>query len=159
MKNKELMELLELPHRTFYEYLKLGMPKEYEPALNWLKERAGMGGSGTGNIVVGGRVYTKEDLIDLKAKNLELTAKEKSAKIELTEFELQKKKGLLVPRDELTGTLRTVLEPLAQMLQQMPNKISTQCNPVQPEVAYGVLEDEVQNIFNEIQKIKNHHVG
>lgn len=157
MKNKELMELLELPHRTFYEYVKLGMPKDYELAIQWIQERAGMGEQGSGKIVVGGRVYTKEDLIDLKGKNLELTAKEKSAKIELTEFELQKKKGLLVPRDELTGTLRTVLEPLAKMLQQLPNKLSTQCNPTHPEVAYGVLEEEIQNIFQEIQKIKNHH--
>jgi hypothetical protein len=159
MKNKELMQLLELPHRTFYEYLKLGMPKDFDLATEWIQERSGMGEKGSGKIVVGGRVYTKEDLIDLKGKNLELTAKEKQAKIDLNEFELAKKKGTLVPRDELTGTLRTVLEPLAKMLEKLPNKLSTSCNPQSPEIAYGVLEDEVQSIFQEIQKIKDRHVG
>ena len=95
----------------------------------------------------------EEDLIDLKGKNLELTAKEKQAKIDLTEFELAKKRGELVPRSELTTTLRMVLEPLAKLLEQMPNKLSTQCTC--PEVAYGVLENEVQSIFKEIQKVKD----
>ena len=155
MKNKELMELLELPHRTFYEYVKLGMPKDLDLAKQWMIERSAMGEQGSGQIVVGGRVYTKEDLIDLKGKNLELTAKEKQAKIDLTEFELAKKKGTLVPREELTTTLRVILEPLAKMLEQMPNKLSTQCTC--PEVAYGVIENEVQSIFKEIQKIKQNH--
>jgi len=159
MKNKELQEELELPHRTFYEYLKLGMPKDFELAKQWIQERSAMGEKGSGKIVVGGRTYTASDLIDLKGKNLELTAKEKQAKIDLTEFELQKKRGQLVPREELTSTLRSVLEPLAKMLEKLPNKLSTSCNPQQPELAYGVLEDEVQNIFNEIQKIKQNHVG
>lgn len=158
MKNKELMELLELPHRTFYEYIKLGMPKDLEASKKWLQERSGMGEQGSGKIIVGGRVYTKEDLIDLKGKNLELSAREKKAKIDLNEFELAKKKGTLVARDELTSTLRTVLEPLASMLEKLPNKLSTSCNPQQPEVAYGVIENEVQNIFKEIQKIKDRYV-
>lgn len=153
MKNKELMKLLEVPHRTFYEYLRLGMPKDVELAKQWMVERSAMGEKGSGQIVVGGRVYTKEDLIDLKGKNLELTAKEKQAKIDLTEFELAKKRGELVPRSELTTTLRMVLEPLAKLLEQMPNKLSTQCTS--PEVAYGVLENEVQSIFKEIQKVKD----
>ena len=153
MKNKELMKLLEVPHRTFYEYLRLGMPKDVELAKQWMVERSAMGEKGSGQIVVGGRVYTKEDLIDLKGKNLELTAKEKQAKIDLTEFELAKKRGELVPRSELTTTLRMVLEPLAKLLEQMPNKLSTQCTC--PEVAYGVLENEVQSIFKEIQKVKD----
>ena len=153
MKNKELMKLLEVPHRTFYEYLRLGMPKDVELAKQWMIERSAMGEKGSGQIVVGGRVYTKEDLIDLKGKNLELTAKEKQAKIDLTEFELAKKRGELVPRSELTTTLRMVLEPLAKLLEQMPNKLSTQCTC--PEVAYGVLENEVQSIFKEIQKVKD----
>ena len=153
MKNKELMQALELPHRTFYEYVKLGMPKDLELAKQWMVERSAMGEKGSGQIVVGGRVYTKEDLIDLKGKNLELTAKEKQAKIDLTEFELAKKRGELVPRSELTTTLRMVLEPLAKLLEQMPNKLSTQCTS--PEVAYGVLENEVQSIFKEIQKVKD----
>ena len=157
MKNKDLIKLLDIPHRTFYEYVKLGMPKELNEARGWIQERNGMGEKGSGQIIVGGKVYTKEDLIDLKGKNLELSAREKSAKIEITEFELQKKKGTLVPREELTSTLRMILEPLAKMLEKLPNKLSTSCNPKQPEVAYGVLEDEVQNIFTEIQKIKDRH--
>jgi hypothetical protein len=150
---------LELPHRTFYEYVKLGMPKDLDLAKEWMIERSAMGEQGSGQIVLGGRVYTKEDLIDLKGKNLELTAKEKQAKIDLTEFELAKKRGSLVPREELTGTLRTVLEPLAKMLEKMPNKLSTKCNPGEPEVAYNAIEEEIQNIFSEIQKIKNRYVG
>ena len=153
MTNKQLMTKLDIPHRTFYEYVNLGMPKDFELATEWIQERSGMGEQGSGQIVVGGRVYTKEDLIDLKGKNLELTAKEKQAKIDLTEFELAKKRGELVPRSELTTTLRMVLEPLAKLLEQMPNKLSTQCTS--PEVAYGVLENEVQSIFKEIQKVKD----
>ena len=95
----------------------------------------------------------------LKNNDATISAEEKRAKIDLTEFELQKKRGQLVPREELTSTLRTVLEPLAKMLEKLPNKLSTSCNPQNPELAYGVLEDEVQSIFTEIQKIKGRNVG
>ena len=89
---------------------------------------------------------------------MDLTAKEKQSKIDLQEFELQKRRGELVPRSELTKTLQAILEPLAKMLEQLPNKISNLVNPDDPATAYKVLEKEIQNIFAEIQKQKNNNV-
>ena len=88
---------------------------------------------------------------------MDLTAKEKQSKIDIQEFELQKK-GELVPRIELTQTLQSILEPLAKQLEQLPNKISNLANPDNPALAYKVIEQEVQNIFSEIQKQKNNNV-
>lgn len=155
MKDTELIEALEISKKAFYNYIKLGMPKDKELAKEWIKERFAFTDGGSGNITIGGREFSKEDLIDLRGKILDLTAKEKKAKIDLAEFELAKKKGSLVAREEATQTLQAILEPLANLLEQMPNKVSTLCNPENPEVAYKALEAEIQFIFSEIQKQKN----
>lgn len=155
MTNKELYETLEISKKAYYNYIKLGMPKDINLARNWLQERAGFTDRGSGTITIGGREYTKEDLIDLKGQIMDLTAKEKQSKIDLNNFDLARKKGELVPRSELTQTLQAILEPLAKMLEQMPNKISSLINPDNPSLAYKILEQEVQNIFAEIQKQKD----
>ena len=155
MKDSELIEALEISKKAFYNYIKLGMPKDKKLAQEWIKERFAFTDGGSGNITIGGREFTKEDLIDLRGKILDLTAKEKKAKIDLAEFELAKKKGSLVAREEATQTLQAILEPLANLLEQMPNKVSILCNPENPEVAYKALEAEIQFIFSEIQKQKN----
>ena len=130
------------------------MPKDIELATEWIKERSALTDQGSGQITIGGRIYTKDNLIDLKGKILDLSAKEKQAKIDLSEFELKKKRGLLVEKSELINTLKSILEPLSKILEQLPSKISTIANPDNPEVAYKALENEVQNIFKEIQKHK-----
>lgn len=154
MKNKDLINELNISKKSFYNYIKLGMPKDLELAKEWIEERAIFTDQGSGKITIGGRTYTKEDLIDLKGKILDLSAKEKQAKIDLTEFELKKKKGQLVERSELVNSLKAILEPLAKMLEQLPSKLSILCNPQNPEIAFKALETEVQNIFTEIQKHK-----
>jgi hypothetical protein len=158
MTNKEIYEYLKISKKAFYNYIKLGMPKDIKLAQEWLKERQGFTDRGSGSITIGGREYTKEDLIDLRGQIMDLTAKEKQSKIDLQEFELQKRRGELVPRSELTKTLQAILEPLAKMLEQLPNKISNLVNPDDPATAYKVLEKEIQNIFAEIQKQKNNNV-
>ena len=154
MTNKELYNSLNISKKCFYNYIKLGMPKDIELATEWIKERSALTDQGSGQITIGGRIYTKDNLIDLKGKILDLSAKEKQAKIDLSEFELKKKRGLLVEKSELINTLKSILEPLSKMLEQLPSKISTIANPDNPEVAYKALENEVQNIFKEIQKHK-----
>jgi hypothetical protein len=154
MTNKELYNSLNISKKCFYNYIKLGMPKDIELASEWIKERAALTDAGSGQITIGGRIYTKDNLIDLKGKILDLSAKEKQAKIDLSEFELKKKRGLLVEKSELINTLKSILEPLSKMLEQLPSKVSTIANPEYPEVAYKALENEVQNIFKEIQKHK-----
>ena len=158
MTNKEIYETLGISKKSFYNYVKQDMPKNLEGAREWLIEREIFTGSGSGKITIGGREYTKEDLLDLRGKILELTAQEKSSKVELQAFELAKKKGELVPKSELLNTLKSILEPLSKMLEELPNKISASVNPDNPDVAYRILEEEVQNIFNQIQKQKNNNV-
>ena len=157
MTNKELYEKLGISKKAFYNYVKKQMPKNYKGAVAWLKERQAFTDQGSGQITIGGRNYSKDDLIDLRGQILDLTAQEKQSKIDLQEFELAKKRGELVPRSELLQTLQAILEPLSKMLEKLPNKISTQANPDNPDVAYKVLESEVQNIFSEIQKQKLNH--
>ena len=159
MTNKEIYETLGISKKAFYNYVKQDMPKDLDGARNWLIEREVLTGSGGGKITIGGRVYGKEDLLDLRGQILELTAKEKSSKVELQEFELAKKKGELVPKDELLQTLKTILEPLSSLLEELPNKIAESVNPDNPDLAYKVLEQEVQNIFVQIQKQKNNNVN
>ena len=159
MTNKDLYTKLNISKKSFYNYIKKGMPKDYEGALEWMKERQAFTDRGSASITIGGREYTKEDLIDLRGQIMDLTAKEKQSKIDLQDFELQKKRGELVPRTELTQTLQTILEPLAKMLEQLPNKVSNLVNPDDPSLAYKILETEVQNIFKEIQKQKDNNVG
>jgi capsule polysaccharide export protein KpsE/RkpR len=154
MTNKELYNSLNISKKCFYNYIKLGMPKDIELATEWIKERSALTDQGSGQITIGGRIYTKDNLIDLKGKILDLSAKEKQAKIDLAEFELKKKRGILVEKSELIITLKSILEPLSKMLEQLPSKVSTIANPDNPEVAYKALENEVQNIFKEIQKHK-----
>ena len=160
MTNKELYTKLGISKKAFYNYVKMEnpMPKTYEGAKEWLKERQAFTEQGSGQITIGGREYTKDDLIDLRGQILELNAKEKQSKIDLQEFELAKKRGELVPRHELLQTLKTILEPLGKLLEQLPNKIASQVNPENSDMAYQVLEREVQTIFGEIQKQKNNHV-
>ena len=158
MTNKEVYEALGISKKGFYNNVKKGMPKDIKGAEEWLKERAGFTDRGSGKIYIGGREYSKEDLIDLRGQIMDLTAKEKQSKIDLQEFELQRKRGELVPRTELLQTLQTILEPLAKMLEQLPNKISNLVNPDDPAVAYKILEKEIQNIFMEIQKQKDSNV-
>lgn len=155
MTNKEIYTELNISKKSFYNYVNSGMPKDVDLAREWIKERSAFTDRGSGSITIGGREFTKEDLIDLRGKVMDLTAKEKQSKIDLQEFELQRKKGELVPRTELTQTLQSILEPLAKMLEQMPNKLSSILNPDNPSEAYKILEAEIQNIFSEIQKQKS----
>jgi hypothetical protein len=158
MTNKQIYEALNISKKTFYNYIKKGMPKNIEDAKEWLKERQAFTDRGSASITIGGREYTKEDLIDLRGQIMDLTAKEKQSKIDLQEFELQRKKGELLPRYELTETLKSILEPLSKMLEQLPNKLSNLVNPENPAQAYKILDTEIQNIFKEIQKQKNNNV-
>ena len=158
MTNQDLIDKLGISKKAFYNYRKLGMPRTLKGANEFLKERDAFTTQGSGQITIGGREYSKDDLIDLRGQILDLTAKEKQSKIDLQEFELAKKRGELVPRHELLQTLQKILEPLSKMLEQLPNKIASQTNPENPEIAYKIIEAEVQSIFAEIQKQKHHNV-
>ena len=58
------------------------MPKDIELAIEWIKERSALTDQGSGQITIGGRIYTKDNLIDLKddvpGLGLTLTDKYKS---------------------------------------------------------------------------------
>ena len=64
-------EQLNINKSTYYKYLKLGMPKDFADAQDWIALRAGLAQSGSGKIEVGGRTYTAKDLVDLRGKLLE----------------------------------------------------------------------------------------
>ena len=68
MTNKDIYEALKISKKGFYNYIKLGMPKDIKLAKEWLKERQAFTDRGNASITIGGREYTKEDLIDLRGK-------------------------------------------------------------------------------------------
>lgn len=145
-------ELLDLAKATYYKYLKLGMPETLTEARKWIQLRNGMAKQGSGKIEIGGRTFEAQDLIDLRGKVMEAHAENLSLKNRIEKLNVLEKEGKLVDSDTATETILQVLYPLKKALDQLPENISSALNPEDPSRAEAVLEQELENIYSDLNK-------
>jgi hypothetical protein len=82
--------------------------------------------------------------IRLSEHNKALDSRLKTEKAFREEFERRK---ILVPVQEVTDMCRRAIEAMLRRLKKMPDEQSPQCNPQNPLVARGVLQNEVDAII------------
>ena len=149
-KQKKPYELLNIQKATYYKYLKLGMPETLEEAKEWITLRAGLALQGSGKIEIGGKTFTAKDLVDLRGKLLEGQAENIVLKNRIEKLNIDEREGKLVDADELSQVLARILYPLRKALDQLPENIASSINPDDPSRAETILEQELENIYEDL---------
>ena len=151
-KEPEAWEQLAISKSTYYKYLGLGMPDDIAEAKGWLEVRAGLAQQGSGKIQIGGQTFTAKDLIDLRGKVLQAQEKNLTLKNRLEALNVSEREGKLVNAEELSEVLVSILYPLRQALDALPENISGALNPQDPARAESILEQELHNIYENLCK-------
>jgi len=151
-RQKPKWEVLDIHKTTYYKYIKLGMPEDYEEAKKWMQLRHGMAQQGSGKIEIGGKTFTAQNLIDLRGKLLEGQAENVALKNRIENLNVQEREGKLVDVDALNETLVKILYPLRKSLDQMPENIASAVNPEDPARAETIIEQELENIYADLVK-------
>ena len=145
-------EELNIKRATYYKYLKQGMPKETQLAKDWIAERHGLMTSGSNQIIISGKKYDASDLIDLRGQVMQAQVEHLNLKNKIKTYELSMKKGELVEASTLQETLRKILVPLKQSLDKLP---STTANKLNNDDALQIVDEELQRIYEDLQKQMN----
>jgi len=133
-----------------------GCPRESKNAADWQKwiDEEKSSGKGSGRIVLDGKEYTKQDLIDLKARYTEETTRKEKAIANMRELEYRMKAESLVPESTVIEQLSKVLIPLRRLLDATPRAVAAQANPENPSIAELALRTYFDDrVFSEIEKI------
>lgn len=154
-KGKSKWEVLNIHKTTYYKYIKLGMPEQYEEAKEWMQLRNGLARQGSGKIEIGGRSFSAQDLIDIRGKLMEEQAQNVSLKNRIEKLNVLEREGKLVDADIATSTILQVLHPLRKALDQMPENIASALNPDDPHRAEAILDQHLQIIYADLQKSIN----
>ena len=72
--------------------------------------------------------------------------------------EEQVRRGMLVPITEVTALFRKGFDAIITRLKRVPQTRAPQCNPQAPLVAFNILDDTVNEILREAQKVYDEHV-
>lgn len=82
-----------------------------------------------------GTFSTKQLLAALIDDLKEAKARKERAEAELKELELQEKRRELIPMQEVSQLINTVLGAVVESVKSMPSALSRRCNPSDPEHA------------------------
>jgi hypothetical protein len=155
MKANEFYSALGIKRSTYFKYKDIGMPTDdLDAAKLWMADRMALTDQGSQVITIGGRMFDAQAILDARGQLYEEQALKTKAQRKLAEYELQKKKGFLVERSELSEAMNAVLEPLAKALKSFPNKLAPLVSEQKPEQAYKILENEIEKLFADLQKFK-----
>ena len=145
-------EKLQIQRSTYYKFKKLGMPEDTTKAKAWINERQAMATTGSGKIVVGGKTYTAQDLLDLRGKVMTAQAENLNLKNRMEKLNLEEREGRLIDADQQIKTLNKIILPLKKALDAMPENLAKALNPDDPDRAETILETELANIYEDLTK-------
>jgi hypothetical protein len=152
--NKTIWDELGIARSTYFKFKKLGMPEEIAKAKDWLALRQNLQpvGREAEGVIVHGKRYTAQDIIDLRANLLEGQAENVNLKNRIERLNVLEREGQLLPAEELTNTLGQILIPLRKALDQMPENIAGAVNPQDPARAETIMMQELHNIYADLVK-------
>lgn len=151
---KEDWKALGIARSTYYKFISLGMPKDKAKAKDWLALRQNLQPAGreAEGVMVHGKRYTAQDIIDLRANLLEGQTENVNLKNRIERLNVLEREGELLPADELTNTLGQIIIPLRKALDQMPENIAGAVNPQDPARAETIITQELHNIYADLVK-------
>jgi hypothetical protein len=152
LKESEPWDDLGINKSSYYKYLNLGMPQEMAEAKAWIEIRVGLTQQGAGKIQIGGQVFTAKDLIDLRGKVMQAQEQNLQYKNRLEALNVAEREGKLVDSGELSEVLVSILYPLRQALDALPENLASALNPTDPARAESILEQELHNIYDSLCK-------
>ena len=151
---KSIWDELGIARSTYFKFKKLGMPKQVTKAKEWLALRQNLQPAGreAEGLMVHGKRYTAQDIIDLRANLLEGQTENINLKNRIERLNVLEREGELLPADELTNTLGQIIIPLRKALDQMPENIAGAVNPQDPARAETIINQELYNIYADLVK-------
>lgn len=151
---KNIWDELGIARSTYFKFKKLGMPEEVTKAKDWLALRQNLQpvGREAEGVMVHGKRYTAQDIIDLRANLLEGQAENVNLKNRIERLNVLEREGQLLPAEELTNTLGQIIIPLRKALDQMPENIAGAVNPQDPARAETIMMQELHNIYADLVK-------
>ena len=151
---KNIWDELGIARSTYFKFKKLGMPEEVTKAKDWLALRQNLQpvGREAEGVMVHGKRYTAQDIIDLRANLLEGQAENVNLKNRIERLDVLEREGELLPAEELTNTLGQIIIPLRKALDQMPENIAGAVNPQDPARAETIMMQELHNIYADLVK-------
>ena len=152
--NENKWGVLGIARSTYYKFISLGMPKDEVGAKDWLALRQNLQPAGreAEGVMVHGKRYTAQDIIDLRANLLEGQTENINLKNRIETLNVLEREGQLLPAEELTNTLGQIIIPLRKALDQMPENIAGAVNPQDPARAETIMMQELHNIYADLVK-------
>jgi phage terminase Nu1 subunit (DNA packaging protein) len=151
---KNIWDELGIARSTYFKFKKLGMPEDLDKAKDWLALRQNLQPAGreAEGVMVHGKRYTAQDIIDLRASLLEGQTENVNLKNRIERLNVLEREGELLPAEELTNTLGQIIIPLRKALDQMPENIAGAVNPQDPARAETIMTQELHNIYADLVK-------
>lgn len=149
----ELSKLLSVSRQSIYTWQKqTGAPDDLnvEAWKCFIENRENAGGKGTGRIVLGGKSYSTQDMLDLRGMYLEEQTKRQISERKLKEIELAKAEKGWIPYAKAEEAIQRVLEPLARLLTNFPKRYAIQVNPDDPSRAEKVLRVCINEVIRQL---------
>ncbi len=150
----ELCKIVGISRPTFYKYKELaGAPKNLgiDEWMAFVDERDAIQGKTSNRVLVGGKHFTPQDIIDLKALESQERHKRLHAERKLKEIELKKVEQNWVPITEAKKVISEITTMMARLLDNFPKRYATRVDPTNPEEAEEILReciDELQTQMN-----------
>jgi len=96
--------------------------------------------------------FMPEEIQNLRAKLLRAQAGKEDAVRRLKELELKRVQENLVPMGEARKAVKQVLEPLRELLDQMPKAAAAKVNPADPVHGEEGIREHLDGIFRTMEK-------
>lgn len=149
----ELSKLLSVSRQSIYTWKELtGAPRDLnvEAWRCFIENREAQGGKGSGRIVLGGKSFSTQDMLDLRGLLLEEQTKRQISERKLKEIELAKAEKGWIPYSKAEEAIQRVMEPIAKLLTNFPKRYAIQVNPDDPSRAEKVLRECINEVIRQL---------
>ncbi len=149
----ELSKILGVSRQSIYNWKEQeGSPQDLnvEAWRCFIENRENAGGKGSGRVILGGKSFSTQDMLDLRGMLLEEQTKRQMAERKLKEIEVLKAEKGWIPRTKAEEVIQRVLEPLARLLTNFPKRYAIRVTPDDPDRAEKVLRECINEVIRQL---------
>lgn len=118
---------------------------------NFIASRESQKGKGSGRVNVGGKHWTAQEILDLKALETQERHKRMIAERKLKEFELKKVEQGWVEISDAKKVITEVVTTVQRLLENLPKRFASRVNPNNPDRAEQILTDIANETLNALK--------
>jgi hypothetical protein len=117
----------------------------------FLASRESQAGKGSGRVNVGGKHWTAQEILDLKALETQERHKRMIAERKLKELELRRVEQGWVEIEQAKKVITEVVTTIQRLLENFPKRYATRLDPTNPDRTEKVLRECVNEVLKALK--------